>query len=41
MEPMAGEPVFGTTAHMAMALAVLDIDTEEIWPGIEPVNVIF
>jgi hypothetical protein len=41
LEPMAGEPIFGTTAHMAMALAVLDIDTEEIWPGIEPVNVIF
>lgn len=41
MEPLAGEPIFGTTAHMAMALAVLDIDTEEVWPGIEPVSAIF
>jgi uncharacterized protein (DUF1501 family) len=41
MEPLAGEPIYGTTAHMAMALAVLDIDTEEIWPGIDPVAEIF
>jgi uncharacterized protein (DUF1501 family) len=41
MEPLAGEPIFGTTAHMAMALALLDINTEEIWPGIEPVDVLF
>lgn len=41
MEPLAGEPIYGTTAHMAMALAYLDINTEEIWPGIEPVADIF
>lgn len=41
MEPLGGEPIYGTTAHMAMALAVLDIETEEIWSGIEPVADIF
>lgn len=41
MEPMAGEPIFGTTQHMAMALAVLDIETESIWPGVEPITAIF
>lgn len=41
MEPMKGEPIFGTTNHMAMALALLDINTEEIWPGVEPINVMF
>jgi uncharacterized protein (DUF1501 family) len=41
MEPLAGEPVFSTTSHMAMALAVLDIATEEIWPGVDPIEVIF
>jgi uncharacterized protein (DUF1501 family) len=41
MEPLDGEPIFGTTAHMAMALALLDINIEDIWPGIDPVDVIF
>ncbi|MEM9454659.1 MAG: DUF1501 domain-containing protein [Myxococcota bacterium] len=41
MEPPKSEPVFGTTEHMAMALAFLDIETEEIWSGIEPTSVIF
>jgi uncharacterized protein (DUF1501 family) len=41
MEPLAGEPIFGTTAHMAMALAVLDINIEDIYPGIDPVEAIF
>lgn len=41
MEPLAGEPIFGTVNHMAMALAYLDITTEEIWPGVEPIAEIF
>jgi hypothetical protein len=41
MEPLAGEPIFGTTAHMATALAVLDINVEEIYPGIDPIKAIF
>ncbi|MCA9704380.1 MAG: DUF1501 domain-containing protein [Myxococcales bacterium] len=41
MEPPKSEPVFGTAAHMAMALAFLDIDTEEVWSGVEPVSAIF
>ncbi len=41
MEPMAGEPIFGTTNHLATALAVLDINTETIWPGIEPIPELF
>ncbi len=41
MEVMTGEPVFGTTNYYAMMFSLLDIDIEGIWPGIEPVNVIF
>lgn len=41
MEPLAGEPIYGTTAHMATALAVLDINTEEIWPGVDPIKALF
>ena len=41
MEPMAGEPIYSTTQHMAMALAVLDINIEDVYPGIDPMNVIF
>ncbi|MCA9654261.1 MAG: DUF1501 domain-containing protein [Myxococcales bacterium] len=41
MEPLGGEPIFGTVEHMAMALAVLDINTESIWPGVEPLTAIF
>jgi hypothetical protein len=41
MEVMNGEPVFGTTNYYAMLFALLDIDIEGIWPGIDPVNVIF
>jgi len=41
MEVMNGEPVFGTANYYAMMFALLDIDIETIWPGIEPVNAIF
>ncbi|HWB79289.1 MAG TPA: DUF1501 domain-containing protein [Nannocystaceae bacterium] len=41
MEVLQDEPVFGTTNYYAMMLSLLDIDVEPIWPGIEPVNVIF
>ncbi|MBK8720398.1 MAG: DUF1501 domain-containing protein [Deltaproteobacteria bacterium] len=41
MEVMNGEPVFGTTAYYAMMMAVLDIETESFWPGLDPVNVVF
>lgn len=41
MEPLAGEPIFGTVEHMAMALAVLDIDPQTVWPGVEPITAIF
>jgi Protein of unknown function (DUF1501) len=41
MELMTDEPVFGTTNYYAMLLALLDIDVEPIWPGVDPVNVIF
>jgi hypothetical protein len=41
MEVMTGEPVFGTANYYAMMFALLDIDIEGIWPGIEPVNAIF
>lgn len=41
MEPMAGEPIFSTTQHLATALAYLDIDTSNIWEGIDPMTAIF
>jgi uncharacterized protein (DUF1501 family) len=41
MAPEGGEPVFGTVEHMAMMLAVLEIDPEPYFPGIEPVTAIF
>ena len=41
MDIMNGEPVFGTANYYAMLFALLDIDIEGIWPGIEPVNAIF
>jgi hypothetical protein len=41
MEVMNGEPVFGTANYYAMLFALLDIEIEPIWPGIDPVNVIF
>lgn len=41
MEPMEGEPIFGTAEHMAMALALLDINTEDVWPGVQPLNAMF
>lgn len=41
MEPMAGEPIYGTVNHMAMALAYLDITTEDIWAGVDPIADIF
>jgi hypothetical protein len=41
MEPMAGEPIYGTDAHLATALAVLDINTEEVWPGVDPIEALF
>lgn len=41
MEVMPNEPVFGTTAYYAMMMAVLDVDFESFWPGIDPVNACF
>jgi hypothetical protein len=41
MDIMNGEPVFGTANYYAMLFALLDIDIEGIWPGIDPVNEIF
>jgi len=41
MERLPGEPVFSTTSHMATMLAVQDINTEDIWPGVEPMTAIF
>lgn len=41
MEPMPGEPVFGTVNHLATGLAFLDINTEDVWPGVEPILEIF
>ncbi|MCH9684927.1 MAG: DUF1501 domain-containing protein [Deltaproteobacteria bacterium] len=41
MEPLQSEPIYGTTSHLATALAFLDINTEDIWPGIEPITDIF
>ena len=41
MDIMNGEPVFGTANYYAMLFALLDIDIEGIWPGIDPVNAIF
>lgn len=41
LAPMGGEPIFSTTSHMATMLAVQDINTEEIWPGVEPMTAIF
>ncbi|MCA9681677.1 MAG: DUF1501 domain-containing protein [Myxococcales bacterium] len=41
MEVDDGEPAFATASHMAMMLALLDIDPEPYFPGIEPLSVIF
>ena len=41
MEPMKGEPIFGTVEKLAMALAVLGVHTEEVWPSVTPLNAIF
>lgn len=41
MEVEAGEPAFSTISHMAMMLAVLEIDPEPYFPGIEPLTAIF
>lgn len=41
MQPLPNEPVFGTQSYEAMWLSVLDIDSEQIFPGTEPVNAVF
>jgi hypothetical protein len=41
MDIMNNEPVFGTANYYAMLFALLDIDIEGIWPGLDPVNAIF
>jgi hypothetical protein len=41
MEPLPNEPVFGTQAYEAMWLRVLDIDSEQIFPGTDPVDAVF
>ena len=41
MQPLGGEPVFGTQAYEAMWLRLLDIDSEQIFPGTAPVDAVF
>ena len=41
MEPAAGEPVFATTEHLATLLSFLAIDSQDVWPGVEPTDVMF
>lgn len=41
MAPLPGEKVVSTTSHMATMLAVQDINTEDIWPGVDPMTAIF
>jgi hypothetical protein len=41
IEPLSGEPVFSTTSWLATMLRVLDVETEPLFPGVDPVDVIF
>ena len=41
MQVKPGEPSFSTVSHMAMMLALLDIDPEPYFPGVEPLTAIF
>lgn len=41
MELEDGEPAFSTVSHMAMMLALLEIDPELYFPGVEPLTAIF